>query len=70
MVQGKDAGVVLTGSDGLLKVVMKTVFETALGEELFEYLGYGKYAVEGRNRGDSRNGTRTRMVLADTCGLV
>ena len=32
--QARDAGVALTGSDGLLKAITKTVIETALDEEL------------------------------------
>ena len=30
-----------------------------------EHLGYDKHAVEGRNRGNSRNGTRAKTVLTD-----
>ena len=58
--QAKDAGVALT----------KTVIETALDEELSDHLGYDKHAPEGRNRGNSRNGTRTKTVLTDNCGPV
>lgn len=68
--QAKDAGVALTGPDGLLKALTKTVIETALDEELSEHLGYDKHAPEGRNRGNSRNGTRTKTVLTDNCGPV
>ncbi|WP_392469078.1 IS256 family transposase [Arsenicicoccus cauae] len=70
VLQAKDAGVALTGPDGLLKALTKTVIETALDEELSEHLGYDKHAVEGRNRGNSRNGTRTKTVLTDNCGPV
>ena len=68
--QAKDAGVALTGPDGLLKALTKTVIETALDEELSEHLGYDKHAPQGRNRGNSRNGTRTKTVLTDNCGPV
>jgi putative transposase len=68
--QAKDAGVALTGPDGLLKALTKTVIETALDEELSDHLGYDKHAPEGRNRGNSRNGTRTKTVLTDNCGPV
>ncbi len=46
----------LTGPDGLLKTITKTVLETALEEEMTEHLGYDKHAAEGRNGGNSRNG--------------
>ena len=70
VVQARDAGVALTGPDGLLKALTKTVIETALDEELSEHLGYDKHAPEGRNGGNSRNGTRTKTVLTDNCGPV
>lgn len=35
-----------------------------------EHLGYDKHAVEGRNRGNSRNGTRAKTVLTDAVGEV
>ena len=60
----------LTGPDGLLKAVTKTVIETALDEELSEHLGYDKHAPEGRGSGNSRNGTRPKTVLTDACGAV
>ena len=66
----KEQGLALTGPDGLLKALTKTVLETALNEELTEHLGYDKHAPEGRNRGNSRNGTRTKTVLTDNCGPV
>ena len=47
-----------TGPDGLLKAMTKTVVEAALEEEIADHLGNDKHAVEGRNRGNSRNGTR------------
>lgn len=34
-------GVALTGPDGMLKALTKTVIETALDEEMSEHLGYG-----------------------------
>ena len=48
----------LTGPDGLLKAITKQVIEAALEEEMTEHVGYDKHAVEGRNGGNSRNGTR------------
>src|SRR3989337_201529 len=68
--QSRDRGVSLTGPDGLLKALTKTVIETALDEEMNEHLGYDKHEPEGRNRGNSRNGVRSKTVLTDACGEV
>ncbi len=35
-----------------------------------EHLGYDKHEPVGRNRGNSRNGTRSKTVLTDACGEV
>lgn len=37
----------------------------ALEEEMAEHLGYDKHDPAGRNRGNSRNGTRTKTVLTE-----
>jgi putative transposase len=58
-------GVELVGPGGLLTGLTKTVLETALDAELEEHLGYPKHAVEGRNTGNSRNGTRPKTVLTE-----
>ena len=63
-------GVALTGPDGLLKALTKTVIETALEEEMSDHLGYDKHEPVGRNRGNSRNGKRAKTVLTDACGEV
>ncbi len=68
--QARDRGVALTGSDGLLKALTKTVIETALDEEMSEHLGYDKHEPVGRNLGNSRNGKRSKTVLTDACGEV
>ena len=60
----------MTGPDGLLKALTKTVIETALEEEMSEHLGYDKHEPVGRNRGNSRNGKRAKTVLTDACGEV
>src|SRR5215218_10428354 len=60
----------LTGPDGLLKSITKTVLESALEEEMAEHVGYDKPAVEGRNHANSRNGTRAKTVLTDNAGPV
>ena len=48
-----DRGLALTGPDGLLKIMTKTVLETALDEEMTAHLGYEKHAAEGRDGGNS-----------------
>src|SRR3954452_19956188 len=68
--QARQSGIALTGPDGLLKAMTKTVIEAALEEEIADHLGYDKHAVEGRNRANSRNGTRSKTVLPDACGEV
>ena len=66
----KDRGLALTGPDGLLKLLTKTVLETALDAEMTAHLGYEKHAVDGRDGGNSRNGMRTKTVLTDSVGPV
>jgi putative transposase len=70
VVAARARGEDLTGPDGLLKLLTKTVLETALEEEMSEHLGYDKHAVEGRNQGNSRNGKRSKTVLTDAVGPV
>jgi putative transposase len=66
----KEQGLALTGPDGLLKALTKTVLETALNEELTEHLGYDKHDPAGQGSGNVRNGTRSKTVLTDTTGPV
>ena len=63
-------GVALTGPDGMLKALTKTIIETALDEEMAEHLGYDKHDPVGRNSGNSRNGVRTKTVLTDNVGPI
>jgi transposase-like protein len=42
----QEQGLSLTGPDGLLKQLTKTVLETALNEEITEHLGYEKHDPE------------------------
>ena len=58
-------GVDLTGPGGLLTGLTKQVLETALETELAEHLGYDKHDPAGRNRANSRNGTRSKTVLTE-----
>jgi putative transposase len=59
------AGIPLSGEGGLLKQLTKMVLETALQGEMDAHLGYGKHEPVGRNRGNSRNGTRPKTVVTD-----
>jgi putative transposase len=63
--RARTEGVDLVGPGGLLTDLTKTVLETALEAELDEHLGYPKHAVEGRNSGNSRNGSRAKTVLTE-----
>jgi putative transposase len=63
--RARSEGVELVGPGGLLTGLTKTVLETALEAELDEHLGYPKHAIEGRNTGNSRNGTRAKTVLTE-----
>ncbi|MEC5193148.1 putative transposase [Arthrobacter sp. MP_M7] len=66
----REQGLSLTGPDGLLKQLTKTVIETALDEELTEHLGYEKHDAAGKETGNVRNGTRSKTVLTETTGPV
>ncbi|MDT5072424.1 MAG: putative transposase [Mycobacterium sp.] len=48
-----EQGLSLTGPDGLLKQLTKTVLQTALNEELTEHLGYEKHDPAGAGRATS-----------------
>jgi len=58
-------GVKLTGPGGLLGDLTRRVLEAGLEGEMDGHLGYQKHAVEGRDGGNSRNGTRTKTVITD-----
>jgi putative transposase len=66
----RERGLSLTGPDGLLKQLTKTVIETALNEELTEHLGYEKHDPAGRESGNVRNGDRAKTVLTENSGNV
>ena len=65
--QAKEQGLSLTGPDGLLKQLTKTVLETALDEELTEHLGHERRAPAAG--GNVRNGTRSKTVLTEARGM-
>src|SRR5690349_3274588 len=54
--RAREQGLSLTGPDGLLKQLTKTVLETALNQETTENLGYEKHDPDGAGTGNVRNG--------------
>lgn len=66
----KERGLDITGPDGLLKLLTKTVLETALEEEMTEHLGYDKHDPAGRDGQNSRNGVRAKTVISEAAGEV
>ena len=63
--RARSEGVELVGPGGLLTGLTKTVLETALEVEMEDHLGYAKHAPEGRDKGNSRNGARSKTVLTE-----
>ena len=63
--QADDEGANLVGPDGMLTGLTKNVLETALEAEMSEHLGYDKHDPMGRNRENSRNGTRAKTVQTE-----
>lgn len=59
--QARDAGIALTGPDGLLRALTAQVVEAALDEELNEHLGYGQ--APGRGGGECGFGWRQMDIL-------
>src|SRR5246127_2002080 len=68
--RAREQGLSLTGPDGLLKQLTKTVLETALNEELTEHLGHDKHGRADPETGNIRNGTRPKRVLTESTGEV
>jgi transposase-like protein len=66
----KEQGLSLTGPDGLLKQLTKSVLETSLNEEMTEHLGYEKHDPAGAGTGNIRNGSRSKTVLTENTGQV
>jgi transposase-like protein len=65
LAQAKEQGVELVGPNGVLSQLTKNVLETALDAEMAEQLGYDKHDPAGRGSGNSRNGTRSKMMLTE-----
>ena len=55
----------IIGENGLLKQLTKAIIERALGAELTSHLGYEPHAAEGKNSGNSRNGTSRKTLKSD-----
>jgi putative transposase len=68
--QAREQGLSLTGPDGLLKQLTKTVLETALNQELTEHLGHEKHGRPAPGSGNIRNGARPKTVLTESTGQV
>src|SRR6201994_2082973 len=68
--RAREQGVSLTGPDGLLKQLTKTVLETALDQERTEHLGHEKNSPAGNETGNVRNGARPKTVLTEASGQV
>ena len=66
----KEQGLSLTGPDGLLKELTKSVIETALSEEMTEHLGYEKHDPAAVGSDNIRNGTRSKTVISGNTGPV
>ena len=62
MLKGKTTEEIL-GRGGVLKGLTKRLVERVLEGELTAHLGYEKHAAEGRNSGNSRNGTTAKSIL-------
>lgn len=68
--RAREQDVSLTGPDGLLKQLTKTVLETALNQEMTEHLAHDKHSQAGNETGNVRNGTQSMTVLTETSGQV
>ena len=55
----------IIGETGLLKQLTKAIIERALGAELTAHLGYEPHSAEGKNTGNSRNGTSRKTLKSD-----
>jgi putative transposase len=69
LLKGKKPEEIL-GADGLLKELTKRLVERALQGEMTSHLGYERHAPEGRNGGNSRNGSFPKTVIGDSGELT
>lgn len=66
--QAREQGLALTGPDGLLKQLTKTVLKTALGAEMSEHLGHAKHADQPG--GGASEGVGAGVVVAEAVGAA
>ena len=59
----------LFGQEGIIKSLSKRLMERLLDVEMTDHLGYSKYASEGKNSGNSRNG-KTRKTIKTGNGEI
>ena len=52
----------LIGENGLLKQLTKRLLERAMAAELTEHVGYEKHEANGKNSGNSRNGSSAKTM--------
>ena len=55
----------LIGEQGLLRELTRALVERAMHAELTHHLGYEKHAPDGKNSGNSRNGTSVKTLKGD-----
>lgn len=55
----------LIGENGLLKQLTKALLERAMQVEMTDHLGYRRNALEGKNSGNSRNGSYRKKLKGD-----
>jgi putative transposase len=58
-------GIELTGADGLLTALMKTVLQTGMEVEMADHLGYQPHDRVGFGSGNSRNGSYPKTVSTE-----
>ena len=68
--RAREQGLSLTGPDGLLKQLTKTVLETALNEEMTEHLGHEKHGPAGGRDGQHPQRHPGKTVLTEATGQV
>lgn len=68
--RAREQGLSLTGPDGLLDQLTKTVLDAALNQELTEHLGHEKHTPADNETGNIRNGIRSKTVLSEGSGQV
>src|ERR1700729_1253359 len=56
----------LFGPEGLFHQLKGALMERMLEEELTEHLGFEKNAVQGRGKGNARNGYTTKQVKTES----